>query len=185
MTRSQMLCWGIAGALTLLLGTSMPAWAQAEADEGRLDATHKAIDKEATSKGSADRIQGLSRQFNVPPSQIEGMRAQKQGWGEITIQLAMAEHLTKTDAQAYPTMNEALAKIQTLRNDGAGWGKIAKDLGFKLGPVVRDAERARQDLAKETRTERAERLAKQERPERPDRPTRPERPERPERMGRK
>lgn len=169
------------GGLALVLAASTPLWAQADQDEVRLQTANVAIDKDAASKGSAIQVQTLSKQFNVPSSQIESMRTQKQGWGEITIQLAMAQHLTQTNPASYPTLNDALAKIQTLRSEQMGWGKIARDLGFKLGPVVRDAEQARQDLAKDLRAARTEQVTRQERSDRPDRPTRPERSERPER----
>lgn len=169
------------GGFALALVAVPLLWAQADQDEGRLQAANVAIDKDAASKGSAIQVQTLSKQFHVPSSQIESMRAQKQGWGEITIQLAMAQHLTQTAPQTYPSMNDALAKIETLRNEHMGWGKIATDLGFKLGPVVRDAEQARHDLAKDLRAARTEQATRQERTERPDRPVRPERPERPER----
>lgn len=173
----------VLGGLALVLVTSSPLWAQADQDDGRAQATQTAIDKDAAStKGSAIQVQTLSKQFNVPPSQIESMRAQKQGWGEITIQLAMAQHLTQTDPKTYPTMNDALAKIQSMRSDHMGWGKIAKDLGFKLGPVVSAAERTRHELvAQGTSSGRTDQVAKQERTERTERPVRPERPERPER----
>lgn len=166
------------GGLALVFAATTPLWAQVDQDEGRLQATHATIDKDLAAKGSAAQVQALSKQFNIPPSQVESMRAQKQGWGEITIQLAMAQHLTQTDPKTYPTLNDALAKIQALRSENVGWGKIAKDLGFKLGPVVREAERARLDLAKGIRGERMEQVTKQERSERPERPIRPERPER-------
>lgn len=178
MTTMKELLRAAFGALALVLMGSLPLWAQADQEEGRLQAANAAIDKDAVSKGAAVQVQTLSQQFNVPSSQIESMRANKQGWGEITIQLAMAQHLTQTDPKTYPSMNDAQAKIQTLRNERMGWGKIAKDLGFKLGPVVHDAERARHDLAKEVRAARTEQTARQERPDRPVRPERPERPER-------
>src|SRR6185436_18929157 len=144
MTIKMSCCTAFAG-MALVLVTHMPLWAQADSDEGRLQAARADIDKETTAKGSANHVQALSKQFNVPANQIESMRTQKQGWGEITIQLSMAQHLTQTDPKTYPTMNDALAKIQTMRNDRMGWGKIAKDLGFKLGPVVRDAQQVRHD----------------------------------------
>jgi hypothetical protein len=167
-------------SVALVFLASTPVWAQANQDEERLQATRADIDKDANST-KQNRVQALSTQFNVSTDTVEDLRAKKQGWGEITIRLAMAQHLTKTDAQTYPTMNDALAKIDSLRSENKGWGKISQDLGFKLGPVVRDAQQARQELAREARAERTDRVAKQDRVDRPDRPQRPERPERPNR----
>jgi hypothetical protein len=71
-----------------------------------------------------------------------------------------------------------------------GWGKIAKSLGFKLGPVVSAASHSRNEMKKESRAERspgslkpeksekAEWSAKAEKIGRPDITGRPERAER-------
>ena len=108
----------------------------------------------------------------------------------------MAQHLTQTDAKTYPTMADALNKIESLRSQKMGWGKIAKDLGFKLGPVVSAAMHTRNELRKESRAERSsgspkpekagktERAARTEKVGRPEIAGRPERTARPERAER-
>jgi hypothetical protein len=108
----------------------------------------------------------------------------------------MAQRLTQTDATTYPTMAEALNKIETLRSQKMGWGKIANDLGFKLGPVVSAAMHTRNELRNESRmekstgslksekSEKADRSAKAEKIERSDTAGRPERAARPERAER-
>ena len=138
---------------------------------------------------------------------VENLRAAKQGWGEIGIRLALAQELTKVDAKTYPTMADALAKVGDLRAGGKGWGAIAKELGFKLGPVMSEANRVRHELrtaekGSEARSQKLEKelrkgegdrgthLQKTEhpghlsRPERPERPQRVERPDKPEKPGR-
>lgn len=186
----------VLGGLFLVMALGVPVWARADADETQLETVKKEIDSSTTAPATGDKVQTLSTQFNVEPGVVENLRAKKQGWGETTIELAMAQRLTQTDAQTYPTMAEALNKIETLRSQKMGWGKIAKDLGFKLGPVVSAAMHTRNELRKESRverssgspkpektgkTERAARTEKVGRPEiagRPDRPARPERAER-------
>jgi hypothetical protein len=173
------------GAIALLLPLlwSVPAWAQST-DEATLEATAKTIDQDSANKGHAKHVATLARQFQLTPEEIQELRAKKQGWGEITIQLAMAQHLSTTDATTYPTLQSALVKIESLRGEKMGYGNIAKELGFKLGPVVNDAKQVRNELARDLRAERvqkAEKLEKTERAERTERPTRPERPERPQR----
>jgi hypothetical protein len=94
----------------------------------------------------------------------------------------MSQHLSKTDPTTYPTLQSALAKIEAMRAEKMGYGNIAKELGFKLGPVVSDAKHLRNELVRQLHAERpqeAEKLEKAERPERPERPQRPEKPERP------
>ncbi len=186
----------VLGGLFLVMALGVPVWARADADETQLETVKKEIDSSTTAPATGDKVQTLSTQFNVESGVVENLRAKKQGWGETTIELAMAQHLTQTDAQTYPTMAEALNKIESLRSQKMGWGKIANSLGFKLGPVVSAAMHTRNELRKESRverssgspkpekagkTERAARTEKVEGPEiagRLDRPARPERAER-------
>jgi len=169
------------GILVFIGLPTATAFAQADPDRSRVEAVAKNIDKDMASKASNTQVQVLSKEFNVTPRTVEDLRA-KQGWGGVTIELAMAQHLTQTDPKTYPTMTAALQKLDTLRAEKEGWGKIAKDLGFKLGPVVTAAEHTRIELTRDHQV--AERPTKIEKVERIDRPDRPQRPERPEPMER-
>jgi hypothetical protein len=182
----------VLGGLILLFSLSTPLWARTDADEAQLETVRKKIDKDST-KGEADKIQSLAKQFNVTPETVQDLHANKQGWGETTIELAMAQQLMQTDATTYPTMTKALNKIETLRGQKMGWGKIANYLGFKLGPVVSAAQHARNELRNEARAAGTPSAGKSgkpanatrvERAGRPDRVSRPERPARPERAAR-
>lgn len=184
------------GSLFLIMALGVPVWARANSDETQLEIIKKEIDHGDTSSPSNDKVKTLSSQFKVDSSVVEQLRAKNQGWGETTIELAMAQRLTQTDAKTYPTMAEALNKVETLRSQKMGWGKLANSLGFKLGPVVSVASHTRNELRKESRTEKssgslkseksekAERSAKAEKIGRPDVAERPERAARPERAER-
>jgi hypothetical protein len=186
------LATAVLGGLILLFSLSTPLWARVDADEAQLETVRKEIDKDSTI-GEADKIQSLAKQFNVEPGVVESLHAKKQGWGETSIELAMAQHLAQTDANTYPTMTEALNKIEALRGQKMGWGKIANYFGFKLGPVVSAAQHARNELRNESRATGTSNTGKSgkpatatraERAGRPDRMSRPERPARPERAAR-
>ena len=193
----------------VLLGLLAPGnvGAQSDADEVRLQTMQREAEEDDSKRGQTKHVELLSQRFQVQPSVIEELRSSKQGWGEITTRLAIAEHLTKTDPTNFPTLDVALQRVGDLRNDKRGWGNIGKELGFKLGPVVSDVKQSLQDLRREGQTgqlkvekadtrgdlkrearleqsSRPERFERPQRPERPERPQRPERPERPERMGR-
>lgn len=185
----------VLGGVMLLFALSTPLWARTDADEAQLDTVRKDIDKDWASAGQADKVQSLARQFTVEPGVVETLRASKRGWGETTIELAMAQQLMQTDATAYPTMTAALNRIETLRVQKMGWGKIANYFGFKLGPVVSAAQHVRNELRRESRPEKPtirkaensgkpETAARVERSARPERFSRPERPARPERAAR-
>ncbi|WP_372522484.1 hypothetical protein [Sulfuricaulis sp.] len=184
------------GSLFLIMALGVPVWARANSDETQLETIKQEIDHGTSSTASSDKVKSLSSQFNVDPSVVEGLRAQKQGWGETTIELAMAQRLTQTDAKTYPTMTDALNKIESLRSQKMGWGKIANSLGFKLGPVVSAASHSRNELKKESRAEKSPGSLKSEKSEKavsspkadkiggPDIDGRPERAARPERVER-
>jgi len=180
----------VVSGLILLLALGSPLWAQADStDETNLESVRKDIDKDTAAAKAETRVQALAKQYKVDPSVVQDLRTKKQGWGETTIELSMAQHLTQSNPKDYPTMTDALNKISAMRADKMGWGKIANDLGFKLGPVVSNAMHVRNEMRKEARMERSEKNEKHEKAEmggerpdrggRPDRPSRPEHPERP------
>ena len=169
-------------SMPILGEPSIPAaFAQTDADEARLQTVGKSIDQENAQKADSLKVQALAKQFDVPPATIEDLRNKRQGWGNVTIELAMAQRLAQTDPATYPTLNDALQKIDAMRADKMGWGKIGKELGVKLGPVVSAAEHTRVDVFRDLRAERIEKVEKPEKHERPDRPDRPQRPDRPDR----
>ena len=181
----------IIGGLILAMGLGAPVWARTDPDEARLNTVQKEIDGSAAAPGQTTQVQALAKQYKVAPSVVQDLRARKQGWGETSIELAMAQHLNQTDPKTYPTMTDALNKIETLRADKMGWGKIAKELGFKLGPVVSAAQHTRNELRRESSTTtsakispKPEKAAMGEKPARPDTAMRPARAERPERSAR-
>lgn len=180
------------GGMILLFSISTPLGARTDADEAQLETVRMEIDRDATT-GEVDKIQSLVKQFNVTPEVVQALRSKKQGWGETGIELAMAQHLTQTDTTTYPTMTEALNKIDTLRSQKMGWGQIANYLGFKLGPVVSAAQHVRNELRKDSRpvksvapnAEKPEKaVGRVEKPGRAERISRPERPARSERATR-
>ena len=166
-------------------------------DEEKIKVEQQGIDGESSGTPDSKKIDALSSEFNVPSSSVEQLRSKGQGWGEISVGLSMAGQLSKTDPTTYPTVGDALQKIEALRSDGMGWGKIANQLGFKLGPVVSAARRARNDLREgkgpsPSEGGKPEKTGKPEHrgmegmphPEHPDASTRPERIDHPEHPGR-
>lgn len=193
-------------ALTVSVGFG-PGAARAS-EESELQGVRQQLDTETTARSSSGHAEVLAKQFKVEVGTVEQLRASKQGWGEITIRMGLAQELVKTDPKTYPTMTEALQKVGDLRAQGSGWGVIAKELGFKLGPVISEVKHARNEMRaemrqvehergakrgmdsdraklergnKSDRMERAEHMEKPERMEKAERPERPERPQRPER----
>jgi hypothetical protein len=98
----------------------------------------------------------------------------KMGYGNVDHALALAEASLAKRGVEDPTLAQletAVMEVLQMRADGMGWGRIAQDLGFKLGDVKR-SDRAPERVA----IERPNRLEKPERPQRPERPEKPGRP---------
>lgn len=121
-----------------------------------------------------------------------GMRNGTMGYGEIHNALALSQAYA---AERGIPATEALDQILAQRASGMGWGRIARENGFKLGPVVSRVRSGNERIERAapqrvTRTERVERSARPERMEKParaervERVERVERPERPERVER-
>ena len=175
--------FGCIAAALILMTVSVKSWAD-DADDKSVQTETQRIDKMS---GTDDQKTGaLAKQFQVPDSTVQDLRAKGQGWGEITIGLSTAQQLAKSDPKTYPTLADALTKVESLRSSGEGWGKIAKDLGFKLGPVISQAQHARHEMAggvhSDTRDHGDAHSAHMNHPEHPDHPSHPDHPDHPDHM---
>lgn len=204
----------VASILTLgvwaSMGHAVLAQTASTPEEANLRTAQQSLDTDSTGRSTKSHADALATQFKVEPQVVENLRTAKQGWGEIGIRLAMAQELTKVNSTTFPTMTESLARVGDLRAEGKGWGAIAKELGFKLGPVVSEANRVSHELRAEARatetgsqkpdrefrkggddeqngriqkpdrTEHMSRLEHLDRIDRPEKPEKPERIERPE-----
>ena len=184
--------------VTMLL--SLPAVA-ADSGEDRLVREHRNF---AGSKDNAESlVQGLRNDTAVElvspngTTTTFGSPTGKMGLGNVDIALNLAQATLAEQGIRNPSPEQIRAALNggtvtnsrgdqvklpgvlELRASGMGWGRIAQELGFKLGEVMR-SERAQPEAraahANSSRPERAERPARAERPERPDRPAKPERP---------
>lgn len=110
-----------------------------EQDEDVFVETVKAIDERAKGRPDAGRAEAFARQYKVDRTVVDDLRRDRLGWGEIAMRLALAEQLSAIDPEAYPSTPDALKRIDALRLQNKSWGTIAKELGLKLGLVVRRA----------------------------------------------
>ena len=97
-------------AMSAGLCVGRPALAQSDADEARMQAMQRETDNDVVKRGEQKHIELLSKQFQLPGSEIEKLRNGGQGWGEVTIRLALADKLTKTDLNQRAGDYNSLAK---------------------------------------------------------------------------
>jgi hypothetical protein len=140
---------GGAGVMViLLLIGSVPVLGQTSSDETRLASLRQALEAE---RWSPSGVEVLARQFQVPAAVVEELGVKKQGWGNVSVELAMARYLARMDPVSFRSVPEALQRVELLRGRGKGWGATAKDLGLRLGPVINDLERVRRELRRAER----------------------------------
>lgn len=157
-------------------------------NEKRLETKASEINRIGSETGGEKAVTGrLEKEFGVDEARIKSLRDQKLGYGEVAITLSLARTLPGG------ITDENVNKIISMRQGPpvTGWGKVAQELGVKLGPVVSGVEKVRSETRKELkkterqekREEKMERREKGEKPEKMERMDRPEKPVRPETPG--
>ena len=152
------------------------------ADSGRV--TTRLVDEW---KGTKFQFEAGSQPRALTTQDVQTLRAKGLGFGEISILLALAAKQSSTNPK---TVDQILA----MRQGGEGWGKIARDLGYKnLGSVISKVKATDKGLTHVAtdrgphgdkvsgadKIEKPEKVSKIDKPERIERVERPERPERP------
>ena len=157
----------------------------------RIDKTAASADGGRVTTRLVDEWKGTKFQFEAgsPPraftaQDVRDLRAKGLGFGEISTLLA----LTAKQTSAHP---KSLDEILAMRQGHEGWGKIARDLGYKnLGSVISSVKATDKGLThvasdgsphvdKVSGVDKPEKVSKVDKPERIERVERPERPERP------
>jgi len=169
----------------LSLCAAMPVLAQEKTgDEKKLEKVSMELENDAgKQEGGAVVVEKLKTGFGVDDALVQGLRDQKMGYGEITITLGLAQQLPGG------ITDENVQKIMAMRQGPPviGWGKIAQELGFKLGPVISKVKKvsaeARKQAAKMKKGEKGK-MEKHERHEKPEKMGRPEKGARPGTHGR-
>lgn len=151
--------------------------ASASADSGRV--TAKIVDQWT---GTPFKFDAASAPRELTAQDVQNLRRQRLGYGEISILLALAAK--QPDAATAKPLSEIVA----MRQAGTGLGKLAKELGYdSLGSVmksVKAADKGVQQVAAGGRLDKPEKVGKVDKPEKPEKPVKPERVERVEKPGR-
>ena len=162
----------------------------------KIDKTGASADSGRVTTRIVDQWKGTQFQFDagsparaLTAQDVQDLRAKRLGFGEISILLALAAKQSSTNPK---TVDQILA----MRESGEGWGKLARDLGYKnLGSVIssvkatdkgvtRVASERGPQVDKVSGTDKPDKPEKMSKPDKPERIERVERPEKPERPGR-
>lgn len=166
----------------LLLCAGMLVLAEEKSpDEKKLDAATVEMDNQDCLPACQETFQDkIKTDFVVDDATLQGLRDQKMGYGEITIALGLARQLPGGVTEANIQKITALRQGQPVM----GWGRIARDLGLKLGPVISNVRKVSAEVRKQNkaakmgkekggRAEKHERHGKMDRPEKGSRPGKP------------
>lgn len=140
----------IVSALVLTLAMLSAAWAAETKEEKNLQKESTAINAAAgTTKGAAVVTQRLEKEFNVTGTQVQSLRDQKLGYGEIAIVFSLAQKMTGG------ITNANIQSVMTLREGPPtmGWGEVAKKLGTKLGPTISQVRNVNRNTEREMKHE--------------------------------
>jgi len=144
----------------------------ADRDGGRV--TSKIVDEW---KGTKFKFDPNSAPRELTAQDVQDLRAKKLGFGEISTLLALTAK--QPNSATAKSVNEILA----MRQAGEGWGKLARDLGYKnLGSVVKSVKATDKDVTKVAmeRSDKSDKSGKMDKPDRLEKPDKPEKPDRPE-----
>lgn len=215
-------------AATALLA-SASVWANTDRSHADRGPQHRLVEKydrwAGSEKNARELVEGLRNDTRIDLSK-NGKTASftpatgKMGWGSVDNALALAKASLAEQGIRNPTPEQIKAALNggtittksgqrvtmpgvlKLRASGMGWGKIAHQLGFKLGDLKRadkhhhdkhahkkhDWKHERADWKRDGKPDfqrasfdRPHKPEKGERPEKFERPQRPERPEKPNR----
>lgn len=136
----------ISSVLVLLLTALSAAWAAETREEKSLTKESAAINTTAnTEKGEKVVTQRLEKEFTVTDMQVQSLRSQKLGYGEIAIVFSLAQKMPGGISDAN------IQTIMTLRQGtpAKGWGEISRKLGTKLGPTVSQVGKVNKDTEHE------------------------------------
>lgn len=149
-----------------------------QADPGRV--TTKIVDEWKGTQFKFDATSAPPRELTA--QDVQNLRARRLGFGGITILLALTAN--------QPNSTKPLDEILAMRESGMGWGKLARELGYRnLGEVMKSVKAAENGVTQVV-TERSEKPGKAGKPEKPEKLEKPEKmdrvekPERPEKPGR-
>ena len=157
----------------LLLCAGMLVLAEEKsADEKKLDTATVEMDKDAAMPACQEAFQErIKTDFGVDEVTVQGLRDKKMGYGEISIALGLAQQLPGGTTEAN------IQKITALRQGPPvmGWGRISRDLGLKLGPVISKVRKISAEVRKQQKAAKMGKGkgGKAEKPERPGKPDRP------------
>lgn len=126
------------------------AWAAESKEEQSLQKEAAAINATTgNAQGEKVVIRRLEKEFKVTGTQIQGLRDQKLGYGEIATTLSLCRKMPGgiTDANIH--------QVMTMRQGPPtmGWGEIAKKLGTKLGPAISQVKNINKDTNREMKHE--------------------------------
>jgi hypothetical protein len=133
-----------------------PALAQVNAgEEAKLEACAAELNKDH-SEGKQRVADKIKTQFGVDDARLMGLHFRRMNNGDIAIALGLAQGMRRV------ITDKNLQRIVALREGPpeAGWGKVAKELGVKLGPVISKLRKVSAEVRKQEKADTAEKEIK-------------------------
>lgn len=111
------------------------------------DLNHRGRDDQ----GNQQVVRKLEQEFSVSESQVTSLRDRNLGFGEIAVVFSLAKKMPGG------ITDDNVNRIMTMRQGPPtmGWGRIAQELGTKLGPVVSEVKHVNRESRGEMKKEQS------------------------------
>jgi hypothetical protein len=131
-------------------------------------------------------IHDLVENSELTQEQIDQMRTDGYGWGNIKLAAELAEKISSQSAGTDNpvTFNDALNQIISDRSQNIGFGEIAAKYGLKIGDLNKPGNQGPVTKSAGANFNKPDKPERPEKAERPEKPMKPEKPEKPEMPGR-
>jgi len=126
--------------------------AKNQKDEQHLRSIAKLIDRDTQNLSRHTYIELMADQFHVPLSLVDELQQKGQGWGNISITLAMANALSLKDAVHYPSPSDALSQIQSTRDTAKSWTEVARRTGIPMHSIILATARSHKTMTTQANT---------------------------------
>jgi hypothetical protein len=143
----------------VLMASPAASWAADPDPDGDLARAAEVINDTAQTAAGQQQVAGrVAQELNTSchcsafsATSVSAQHAQTGwGWGEVLIADSLALALSQKTGVPF---NAALAQVTSARQQGAGWGAIAKAHDLKVGPVVSDVQKSAKAVETSAKTQ--------------------------------
>jgi hypothetical protein len=114
--------------------------------ENRLHLLARGIDRDTEHIPQDAHIEALATHFHVPLSTVEDLQKQGEGWGTISISLAMANALYEKNHAHFAGPADTIGQIQTTLASSKNRADASRRLGITLQSILAETSQSYREI---------------------------------------